>query len=215
MRSLQRGASPDVLSREGARWTAEFVASSASRPESKRYRHVEVLTRLRAISADKCFYCERPLLDGDEQVDHYRDVATHRALAFAWENLYLACKDCNVGKPSDAALPVASCADPCDPSTPPEAHVDFVTDRAVPVPASPLGARTIEKYKLNSSTKLIERGRRLLLFHQERDRLRDVCAREGRPMSEREVAYLRTFFAPEAPYSRAVAAYVAQRDLLR
>lgn len=215
MRSLQRGDAPGVLAREGARWTAEFVASTAPRPDPKRYRHAEVRARLRAVSADKCFYCERPPLDGDEQVDHYREVATHRALAYAWENLYLACKDCNVGKPPDTTHPVASCADPCDPSTPPEAHVHFVTDRAVPAPSSPLGAKTIEKYKLNSPAKLIDRGRRLLLFHQERDRVRDQCAREGRMMNANELAYLRTFLAPEAPYSRAVAAYVEQRDLLR
>ena len=77
------------------------------------------------MSFHKCFYCEKKLKGGvRHQVEHYRDVADRPDLSFEWSNLYLTCEDCNLGKPSNADLPVEVCLDPCG-KIAPSRHLRF------------------------------------------------------------------------------------------
>lgn len=214
MRALQRLAEPDALTAHAAEWTAHYVASSESRPRSARYAHPDVTARLRETSHDKCFYCEAALPEGSEQVDHYIEASLRRDLAFAWRNLYLACKDCNNGKPPNDKLPVTSCVDPCDLTIDPEAHLVFDGDGVRPRAHSALGANTLRKYKLNRVLLLHQRGVVLRTITEAHNRMLQRCLREGRTqLSDDERERLWAFADASAPFSRACAAYLRAQGL--
>ena len=70
------------------------------------YRHIEVKNALEEVFNFKCCYCERRLIDGDFDVEHYRPKGrpkecapnTHFGyywLAYEWSNLYPSCEKCN------------------------------------------------------------------------------------------------------------------------
>lgn len=70
------------------------------------YRHQEVKQALEQIFNYKCCYCERKMIDGGFDVEHYRPKGkpkecvtnTHFGyywLVYEWNNLYLACERCN------------------------------------------------------------------------------------------------------------------------
>lgn len=214
MRLLARQAPPRVLRERAQKWTEAWLASADERPDTSKYRHAEVVAALRGMSADKCFYCEKPLEEGEEQVDHYRDVALHRGLAYAWNNLYLACKECNVGKPSDRDLPVAGCLDPCG-AVPVEDHLEFVQDRVRATSGSPVGDATIRKYRLTRRPLAAERSRVLQQLAEEYIALLERCRADGRAsLLPGELARLRAYAAPTEPYSACCAAWLRARGIV-
>lgn len=110
---ITRGAAPEVLLTAGAA-ACETICAQATqegehyrlRFESGIYGHTSVHAALAVMQAGKCCYCESKIDRGT--VDHYRPKgAIYQApgervsargyywLAYAWENLLLACNDCN------------------------------------------------------------------------------------------------------------------------
>lgn len=88
MISIQRTQCPNVLKSAPAR--------------SSRYRNKKVVLSLWNMQHEKCCYCEQkiPPKGHDKAVDHFRPQAIFKYLINQWENLLLACAQCN-GRKSD------------------------------------------------------------------------------------------------------------------
>ena len=128
MRRAERPPAPEVLARNGERWSLEEVAKSKTRSGAKKTRSRNLAARrkfdwrthggervnkvilpdLKAMTAEHCAYC-----DGDgfgsfslETIDHFLPRRAYPELSFIWDNLYLACPMCqNVkGREFDSAI---------------------------------------------------------------------------------------------------------------
>src|SRR4051812_46282939 len=122
---VKRLDEPNLLAEKRAEWQSKYDAKRAAnpqaRPESMQYAHPRIKDTLQSMSHGKCFYCEAL---GKMTVDHYIDVAERGDLAFVWENLYLACDECQAKVPNKS-IPVAACVDPCDEAADPADHLKF------------------------------------------------------------------------------------------
>lgn len=161
---LERLAKPDVLAKNEAKWTEKFIQSGKDRPSNSQYGHQEVKEALALISANKCFYSEvlfSPL--SDAQIDHYIEVSEDKSKAFDWENLYLAHKDCNVGKSPNSTIPVSECLNPfTDTDEEIEKHLYFKDEMILG--STEKGRKTIQKYSLNKDSFDLQRSRILGKF---------------------------------------------------
>jgi uncharacterized Zn-finger protein len=202
---LRRDAAPTVLAENAARWADEYHAQCATpggapRPNPRRYGHPAVRLALRRMSHNKCFYCETRLAEGEEEVDHYVEVSARRDLAFAWDNLYLCCPDCNSQKAPDAQVACADCVDPCSPTQPPSDHLGFA-DECI-FPRNDRGRHTVRKYRLDRDALDLKRSRHLREFLTRHRDLLAHALREGRSaLTEREKDLLRRYRDPAMPFS--------------
>lgn len=96
MRRLAKLPVPAVLATNGASWLAEFLADPSSNTHRTRYRHNEIKETLRTETGWKCVYCESKIghnTPGD--VEHKVPTSKKQELHFVWENLTIACTECN------------------------------------------------------------------------------------------------------------------------
>ncbi len=225
MRRLVRpAAEPEALTRNKASWESQYRASwepvyrtrrAMPRPRNGTYNHEGIVDVLRAVSHDKCFYCERKLKEGDGQVEHLFEVASHPCLAFDWRNLCLACGACNRKKMSDDTIPVADCAIPCVvadcaisvSARAPHDHVEFVGFRARGRDA--VGRATVEKYKLDREGLAVQRAEHLSLFQQRHAKVlaRAVLHGPGALTGDEREALEREA-APDMPFSEMMRAFL-------
>lgn len=80
--------------------------------DNDRYKQEDVRTQLRTIYNNKCAFCEKSLLDMPKHVEHFRPKQANAKLTtcdasfgyywlcFSWDNLLLACGECNSPKNS-------------------------------------------------------------------------------------------------------------------
>jgi hypothetical protein len=201
---LNRLGEPAVLAERKAEWQVRYdarrAASPKSRPESKQYAHRQVVETLAAMSHRKCFYCEG---QGKLEVDHYVEVAERPDLAFVWENLYLACTDCQRKQPN-TSIPVTACVDPCDDATDPREHLEF--DAEYVRFRTQRGEETIRKYGLERELLVSERRRMLQRFNAELIKI----AQTGpwRSMSAADRRRLLRYRQADSPFSSMFAAYL-------
>lgn len=203
---LVRGPAPTVLANTATAWTQQHLAERMKypnkRPDSKRYGHIEVRVELRAMSHHKCFYCERRLSESEQQVDHYIEAAEQPQSSFDWDNLYLSCPSCNIGKPPNLAQPVAACLDPCAPGIAPDQHLAFNDEFIEPLSGSKMGRATILKYRLDRPELEGARSRVLRDFMKIQIQIKDRMIADGRTaMSDDERELLRRFGDPIRPFS--------------
>lgn len=215
---LSRGPTPRVLVEYGAPWTqayvAERVAKPTQRPQSRRYGHAEVRLELRRMSLGKCFYCERKLTEAEEEVDHHVEVAERPDLAFAWANLYLACKPCNSGKAPNTTHPIAACVDPCAPGADPAAHLTFDRERIAPRANSPQGRATIVKYDLHRDELDLARSRALTGFYEALIAVERCVMLDRRgDFNDAERELLRAYADPARPFSLMMVALLRRLGL--
>ena len=149
MRALKRFGKPDILQKKQKEWTDAFIASGKKRPDSSKYRNPNVLSSLRNISHDKCFYCEALLRHRPSEIDHRIEVSVDKSLAFEWTNLYLSCKECNDGRPKETDIPIAEVLDPCS-NTDAEIQEDITFDLYTIKGKTDRGKKTIQKFKLDN-----------------------------------------------------------------
>lgn len=218
MRSLRRLGAPAVLVDNGETWTAAFLDKRATnakaRPSRSQYAHREITDALAAMSFHKCFYCEQLVRDRHE-VDHYIEVAEAPERAFDWSNLYLACFECNRKKATNRQHSAAECVDPCDPATDPAAHLTFTDEIVRALGASPRGLATIQKYRLGRAD--LDSVRKTYLLHFERalNQIKDAQIRDKREQpTAAELELLRSFAAPDRPFSRMFSARLQAAGLL-
>jgi hypothetical protein len=104
MIKLSKHTIPDVLAKNGAKWTAELLAiiAAGKKPSEYlkgKYRHKEVKTAVLEETSGKCAYCESKILHityGD--IEHILPKHGDINLSFSWPNLTAACDVCNTNK---------------------------------------------------------------------------------------------------------------------
>jgi uncharacterized protein (TIGR02646 family) len=211
---LVRGAAPEILQKKAIEWTAQYEAKWAAapvgdkpRPDSSKYGHRAVRVELRRMSFGKCFYCERKLGDGEDEVDHFIEVAERTDLAFDWRNLCLACSSCNQHKAPNKKIAVLECVDPCAPGVTPPEHLTF-RDELI-VARDEKGRKTIAKFLLERDDLDNARMRHLKEFLK---RLTTIClqrAEESRKQfSPDELRILRTYRDASSPFAMMMDIYL-------
>lgn len=96
MRKLTKGDIPVVLGDNQVTWTAEFVADKTNATKKFRYRHPDIKAALKEETSSKCVYCESKIghnTPGD--VEHKTPSTADELLHFSWDNLTIACTECN------------------------------------------------------------------------------------------------------------------------
>lgn len=218
MRYIQRLPKPEVLEKNAAQWTADFIAARAANPNKKRpdnskYAHKEIKDYLAGMSSKKCFYCERVLTKKEYVIDHYIEAAERPELSFEWENLYLSCKDCNA-KFTNLTIPNAETLDPCSDMHLHEKHLAFDDERIRSYDGSMLGLQTITKYKLDRDDLDLRRARALREFDKRYTAfLKLAIAQERKTLSTQEKEILFSFQQQERPFSLMFAYYISQQEL--
>lgn len=212
MRTLLRPAEPAILTQNKAKWTEVYLEklrrSPGSRPPSSQYRHVEVRETLAAMSFRKCFYCERKIADSEGEVDHVMEVVERPDLAFDWENLCWACRECNRKKQPNARIPLADCLDPCHDA--PEEHLSFEDEYIRPRQGSFKGGQTIQKYHLDRESLNYLRVKQLREFERLLRAIREHQLAEGRQrITDREGEALGSYGQPDHAFSLMFQVYLA------
>jgi len=197
MRYLQRLGKPQKLTDNEVKWTNSFIASGKDRPSSAQYGHKEIKEHLANISFQKCFYSEVKFAQVTEaQVDHYIEVAEDPSKAFEWDNLYLSCKDSNIGKPNNINLPNADCLDPfTNNDTEIEQHLDFEDEMIFGLTEK--GRNTILKYRLNKPIYDTLRSRELRNFNN----IVKAAYFSGKTLDDDTKEILKRFANPDKPFS--------------
>jgi hypothetical protein len=108
MRNLAKGAEPAVLNASAAQWALDLQADPTSRTRKYRYRHPDIKAALVQETGWKCIYCESKIghnTPGD--IEHKIPSSLVPNQHFQWENLSVACTECNRRKNNylNAVLP--------------------------------------------------------------------------------------------------------------
>ena len=121
---------------------APSVLSTSS--AEHRYSHGDVVLALLQMQHHKCCYCELHIAEtgSGKQVEHFRPRDQFDDLWYDWNNLLLACADCNNAKlnkfpMADDGEPLL--LDPSDPTADPEDHIEFVVRRSHTTNGLPIG----------------------------------------------------------------------------
>lgn len=208
MIQIIRQPEPAHLAKNRDKWLTKFLEKRANkpdaRPSNKQYGHEKIRVVLRAMSHNKCFYCERKLEEGteQEQVDHYNTITDAPEKAFSWDNLYLSCPECN----KKLANPVDECLNPCG-NVDPREHLTF--DREEIKFRSALGENTVCKYKLERGTLNHLRVRALQRFGEKLHRLDKKTA--NLPSDKRKLVLgelLQQYCSPQQEFSLMFSAYL-------
>lgn len=96
MRNLEKVEIPNVLAEYHDEWLTAFLADKKNSTKKYRYRHTEIKTTLKEETGWKCVYCESKIghnTPGD--VEHKVPSSKVEDLHFNWENLTVACTECN------------------------------------------------------------------------------------------------------------------------
>jgi uncharacterized protein (TIGR02646 family) len=95
MRNIPKLPEPAVLSQNKSEWTAAFL-SNPSETTQNRYRHPEIKAKLLTETNSKCVYCESKIghnCAGD--IEHKVPKAKRPELIMDWNNMTIACNECN------------------------------------------------------------------------------------------------------------------------
>lgn len=96
MRRLTKLECPEVLAQNADHWLTEFHADKENITKRTRYRHKDIKSRLKEETGDKCIYCESKIghnTPGD--IEHKVPTSKVDTQHFTWENLTIACTECN------------------------------------------------------------------------------------------------------------------------
>ena len=168
--------------------------------DQRRYRLPEVVRALHAMQHCKCCYCEQPIgIDtSGKHVEHFRP-RRFRGLLYRWENLLLACADCN-GAKGDKFPKLKNgeplLLDPSDPNDDPEDHIEFIVDEkqskfelpvdlAVPRGRSQKGFKSIRVLKLSGGQHTLARNETLAKLSSWHSRLLSEINRK--PFETRDI----------------------------
>ena len=201
MRHISRLEKPRILAEKAEQWTSIFASGTKNRPDNSKYAHAEVKGVLYSMSFHKCYYCERKLKNIPKEIDHFIEVSERKDLAYEWENLYLACDNCN-GKIPNTSIAVTDVLDPCR-HTDDEIgeHLVFDDELITAKNGSALGLKTIQKYGLDSEQLDHLRVRQLKVFQKLYITILQNMHSEGRGMNDDEKAQLLQFQQADMSFS--------------
>jgi len=125
----------------------------------------EIWTQLDAMQGQRCAYCEADIVEGDREIEHFRQRSRYPQGTYAWDNLFGSCKRTDTcGKHKDTCGPYTH-TDLIKPDIEdPEAFLVFSPDGAVHPRAnlSPAdrhrAAETIRIFNLNGVLRQIRRS---------------------------------------------------------
>lgn len=201
MRYINRLSKPAILVEKEQEWTANFLASGEKRPDSSKYGNPKIKSLLFTMSHNKCYYCEQQLKGVPSEIDHFIEVSERRDLAYNWENLYLACHNCN-GKVPNRDISVTSVLNPCiDSDEEIMQHLTFEDEEIIAKNNSEKGLKTIIKYRLSSEDLDAIRGKFLKQFHKKIIELQTIRIKENRKLNVEETKSLLRFSEPNFPFS--------------
>lgn len=202
----RRQPAPEILTRKGAAKTAADCAAAEANSlafEADRtiYGHATVKQALLEMQQGKCAYCEVKVHDNPGTIDHFRPSGEVKQvdgeqrlrpgyywLAYEWENLLLACVNCNqyskrtlfpLARPElrarsihdDLSREEPLLINPADDD--PGAFVRFREEMIEAIDGNVRGRETIRVLKLNDRPNLVEdRRQRLQIMHGLRDVIR-------------------------------------------
>lgn len=95
MRNIAKLPQPKILAEKKAEWTAALLAEP-SETNRHRYRDSQIKTTLLAETNNKCVYCESKIghnCPGD--IEHKVPKVIRPELTFQWDNMTIACNECN------------------------------------------------------------------------------------------------------------------------
>jgi hypothetical protein len=201
MRALTRISKPRILVKKEHIWLSKILANPDSRPGTNTYRHKEIFEALMVTGNRKCFYCETKLNGLPSEIDHHIEVDIDRSLSVSWENLYLACTNCN-NKLNHNQISVNAVLDPFRNSDIDiQKNLCFENEIILPKNGSGIGRQTILKYKLNSMNAEFLRMKELIKFNDVFQIILTRCVQEGRSPSSEETQKLKNFSLIENSYS--------------
>lgn len=96
MRRIAKSPQPEVLQTNAAAWLASFLEDTSNSYRKYRYRHADIKAALIRETHSKCAYCESKVgqnTPGD--VEHKVPSSVDRSKHFEWDNLTIACTECN------------------------------------------------------------------------------------------------------------------------
>jgi hypothetical protein len=95
MRNLTKLQKPAVLEANELAWL-QAVIENPSQTNKTRYRHEEIKTRLIEETGEKCVYCESKMRHvTPSHIEHKVPASKDESLRFEWNNLTIACPECN------------------------------------------------------------------------------------------------------------------------
>ena len=138
MRNVVRLEKPAPLTNNAAKWTEELMHqisekgnfSLVDKKYKKKYSHKDVREQLLKMYNGCCCYCERHV-GSSGHIEHLMPMAIYHDKAFDWNNLHIACADCNSAK-SDKYNENAPILDPVV-DRPIEAHLSYRFNRVKPL----------------------------------------------------------------------------------
>lgn len=95
MRNIVKLSEPTILTEKKKKWKASLL-SKPSYYKKNKYRHPEIKSRLLAETNGKCAYCESKIghnCPGD--IEHKIPKSKKPDLIFEWNNMTIACNECN------------------------------------------------------------------------------------------------------------------------
>lgn len=96
MRCLEKLEEPAVLRASAEKWKAEHLEEPDNATKKYRYRHRDIKDTLVKETGWKCVYCESKIghtTPGD--IEHKVPTSKRPERRFVWENLTVACTECN------------------------------------------------------------------------------------------------------------------------
>jgi len=96
MRTIKKFTIPAILQDKGSQWLKEYLDDPNNLTKKTRYRHPEIKQALIKETGSKCVYCESKIghnTPGD--VEHKTPSSKVPTLHYSWENMTIACSECN------------------------------------------------------------------------------------------------------------------------
>lgn len=109
MIKVVRSPKPAILAKHEAQWLDKYqqaIAQNLLHPSpankealnkaERKYNHKQIKTELEKMFSGKCAYCESHIRHvGYGAIEHFNPKSKFPDLCFSWENLLLACDQCN------------------------------------------------------------------------------------------------------------------------
>ncbi|WP_083742531.1 HNH endonuclease [Rhodococcus sp. MTM3W5.2] len=161
MRKLDKLAKPAVLNSKAQEWTDEYVRLAAAGEKNlpSRWRHKQIKEGVAEETTDRCAYCDSEMKAiHSGHVEHIDPRSIFPEKVVAWDNLTLACEQCNLSK-KDYYSELVPLLNPFIDH--PEDHLVFFGDLVMAKPGSDRGLISVQKLKLYRNDLITQRRRRI------------------------------------------------------